>query len=118
MKEFKQRVKKKGSGNKIEDGVGVRVHLKGRLANGTVFENSYESERGPSEYIQGTRKTIPCIEKGLEGMRNGTEVDLVCPPNYAFGEEGKGKVPANAKVFYSAQVLEVWSKEQMEVIRR
>lgn len=80
---------------KVREGDKVRVHYKGTLEDGTVFDSSEGGE--PLEFEVGTGKIIEGLEKGIMGMEEGEERQLSVPPEKAYGphrDDMVGKLPA------------------------
>lgn len=72
----------------------VRVHYKGTLEDGTVFDSS--EGREPLEFEVGAGQVIEGFEKGVMGMKEGEEKQLSLPPEKAYGphrEDRVGKLP-------------------------
>ncbi len=62
----------------------VKVHYKGTLADGTVFDSSEGKE--PLSFIIGQGHVIPGFENGIEGMAVGDKKTLNIPCAEAYGE--------------------------------
>ena len=63
----------------------VKVHYKGTLTGGTVFDSSIA--RGePAVFSLG--QVIPCWSQGVAMMKVGGKARLVCPPELAYGDRG------------------------------
>lgn len=59
-----------------KEGDTVKVHYKGTLDDGAVFDES--TERGPLEFKVGEQKVIPGFEEAVVGMKEGeTKVQKV-----------------------------------------
>ncbi len=68
---------------KAKDGDTVRVHYTGRLADGTVFDTSVDSE--PLEFTLGENHVIPGFENAVVGMAAGEMKTIQVPPDQAYG---------------------------------
>jgi peptidylprolyl isomerase len=68
---------------KAKDGDTVRVHYTGRLADGTVFDTSVDSE--PLEFTLGENHVIPGFENAVLGMAEGETKTVQVPPDLAYG---------------------------------
>ncbi|MBN1116552.1 MAG: peptidylprolyl isomerase [Bacteroidales bacterium] len=62
----------------------VKVHYKGTLSNGEIFDSS--EGRNPLEFIVGTGQVIPGFDKGVEGMAVNESKTISIPSNEAYGE--------------------------------
>ncbi len=69
---------------KAETGNKVKVHYKGSLKDGTVFDDSRERE--PLEFEIGGGTVIPGFEKAVVGMEPGETKEVTVPPGEAYGD--------------------------------
>ena len=64
----------------------VKVHYTGKLVDGKVFDSSVQRGQ-PAEFpLTGV---IKCWTEGLQKMKVGGKAKLVCPPEIAYGEQGR-----------------------------
>ena len=78
----------------VKEGDTVKVHYKGTLEDGAVFDES--TERGPLEFKVGEKKVIPGFEEAVVGMQEGETKVKTIPSEEAYGprrEEMLLKVP-------------------------
>ena len=61
----------------------VRVHYKGTLTDGTVFDSS--EGRDPLEFTLGQGMVIPGFESAITGMKVGSSVVRTIPADEAYG---------------------------------
>lgn len=61
----------------------VRVHYKGLLDDGSVFDSSEGSD--PLEFTLGAGQVIPGFEQAVAGMTPGDEQRITIPPDEAYG---------------------------------
>lgn len=61
----------------------VKVHYKGSLRDGTIFDSSLEKE--PFVFIIGKGAVIPGFEKSVIGMRAGDKKTVLVQPEEAYG---------------------------------
>ena len=97
-----------GSGEQPQPGDVVAVHYEGKLADGTVFDSSYE--RGdPIRFPLGQGYVIPGWEEGIGLLREGSKARLVIPPNLAYGETGAGDgvIPPNSTLTFEVELVEI-----------
>ncbi len=62
----------------------VKVHYKGTLDDGSVFDSSEGGE--PIEFTIGQNRVIPGFEKAVEGMSEGDTKSATIPAAEAYGE--------------------------------
>ncbi len=68
----------------IETGDKVRIHYRGALEDGTVFDNS--EGREPLEFTAGGDDLIPGVSHAVIGMAVGDKKTVDVPPNLGYGE--------------------------------
>jgi FKBP-type peptidyl-prolyl cis-trans isomerase SlyD len=61
-----------------------------RLSSGQVVETSVGSE--PLTYLQGRRQIVPGVEQAVEGLDPGGSLEIVVPPEEAYGERNPSGV--------------------------
>jgi FKBP-type peptidyl-prolyl cis-trans isomerase len=80
----------------------VLVHYEGKLANGEVFDSSFE--RGePAQFPLGG--VVPGFSEAIQQMRPGDEVIATFPGELGYGERGQGPIPANAALQFRIILL-------------
>jgi peptidylprolyl isomerase len=62
----------------------VKVHYKGTLDDGTVFDSSLERE--PLQFQLGAGQILPGFEKAVEGLTPGEKTTASIPAAEAYGE--------------------------------
>lgn len=62
----------------------VKVHYKGMLENGDVFDSS--EGKNPLEFTLGKGQVIPGFDKGIEGMEVNESKTINIPSAEAYGE--------------------------------
>lgn len=67
-----------------KDGDKVKVHYKGTLEDGTVFDLSREEE--PLEFTLGSGLLIPGFENAVRGMKTGEIRTVRIEPDDAYGK--------------------------------
>lgn len=95
-----------GTGREVAIGSTVTVNYTGALPDGTVFDSSIP--RGePFVFTLGEGKVIPGWEAGLLGMKEGGTRILAIPPQFAYGEQAYGPIPANSTLIFQVELLKV-----------
>ena len=98
------RVLTPGTGASPSAGGRVRVSYRGRLADGTVFD-----ERGPIEVSLGS--VIACWSEGLLLMKAGEKARLSCPSTLGYGDQGRPpQVPGGAALTFDVDLIEIIKK--------
>lgn len=86
----------------------VRVHYRGTLADGTVFDSSYDRGQ-PAVFSLG--QVIPCWVEGIQKIKVGGKAKLGCPSNLAYGEHGMGSdIPPGAALQFEVELLGIEGK--------
>jgi peptidylprolyl isomerase len=96
-----------GSGATPEAGDIVQVHYQGKLADGTIFDSSYE--RGePIAFPLGQGLVIPGWDEGISLLSVGSKAKLIVPPELAYGEFGTvGVIPPNATLYFDVELVDI-----------
>lgn len=94
-----------GDGTSPEAGSLVTVHYHGTLRDGTVFDSSYD--RGNPVTIN-LGQVIPCWSEALQRMKVGGKSRLVCPPDLAYGAQGRPpKILPGAALVFEVELLDI-----------
>ena len=96
---------KEGAGASPKSSSVVKVHYRGTLPDGTEFDSSYKHGQ-PATFA--LNRVIPCWTEGVQTMKVGGKVKLVCPSNLAYGSRGvAGTIPPNATLVFEVELLEI-----------
>ncbi len=68
----------------VKVGDTIKVHYKGTLNDGTLFDSS--EGREPLEFEVGSGMVIPGFDNGVMGMKIGDKKTVNIPANEAYGE--------------------------------
>jgi len=97
----------KGSGAKASQGKNISVHYKGQLADGRVFDSSYERKQ-PIDFQVGVGQVIKGWDEGLQLLQVGDKARLVIPSHLAYGSQGAGGViPPDATLIFDVELMDV-----------
>ena len=83
----------------------VKVHYKGTLPDGTVFDSSIDRGQPATFSLNGV---IPCWTQGLQLMKEGGKARLVCPPDLAYGDMGSPpKIKGGATLVFEVELISI-----------
>ncbi len=95
-----------GDGTVAERGDYLSLHYRGRLLDGTIFDDSYQRNE-PLNYIVGEQRLIPGWEEAVSFLAEGDSVTFYIPSPLAYGESGSGwTIPPDAVLIFDMKVLE------------
>jgi FKBP-type peptidyl-prolyl cis-trans isomerase len=94
-----------GTGNPPAHGALIRVHYEGRLlSTGKKFDSS--RDRGqPFSFRVGTGAVIKGWDEAFATMRPGEKRTLILPWWLAYGQQGKGPIPARASLVFDVEMI-------------
>lgn len=105
---IKKTILKEGSGEVIPIGSKAKVHYRGTLEDGTVFDTS-RTRGQPFKFTVGKREVILGWDKGVATMKKGEICKLKCAPDYAYGNRNMGPIPANSTLDFEVELLD-WTE--------
>jgi len=83
----------------------VRVHYRGKLIDGTVFDSSYDRGMPIDFPLNGV---IRGWTEALQLMKEKGKAEVVIPPELGYGERGAGDViPPKAVLIFEIELLRV-----------
>jgi FKBP-type peptidyl-prolyl cis-trans isomerase FklB len=101
------KVVKAGTGRTPTASDTVTVNYRGTLVDGTEFDSSYKRGEPATFPVAGV---IPGWTEALQLMKEGEQVQLVIPPDLAYGERGAGGViPPGATLVFDVELISVGS---------
>ncbi|XP_023729142.1 FK506-binding protein 2 [Lactuca sativa] len=88
----------------------VKVHYRGKLTDGTVFDSNFE--RGdPIEFELGTSQVIKGWDHRLLGMCVGEKRNLKTPSKLGYGDQGSPPtIPGGATLIFDTELVAVNDK--------
>ena len=102
-------VERPGHGEKTKDGSHVKVHYEGWLASDFTLFDSSRAKRKPFEFDLGKGSLIKGWEISLQGLRQGTKLQIKIPSELAYGTQGVPSmgIPPNADLIFKIEILKV-----------
>uniref|UniRef100_A0A0F7CZ42 peptidylprolyl isomerase n=1 Tax=Hypseocharis bilobata TaxID=253189 RepID=A0A0F7CZ42_9ROSI len=88
----------------------IKVHYRGKLTDGSVFDSSFE--RGdPIEFELGSGQVIKGWDQGLLGMCVGEKRKLKIPSQLGYGAQGSPPtIPGGATLIFDTELVAVNGK--------
>jgi len=95
-----------GNGELAERGDTISAHYVGKLTNGQVFDSSLD--RGtPIQFVLGVGQVIRGWDEGLVGMRVGGKRILTIAPDFGYGAQAVGAIPANSVLIFEVELVDL-----------
>lgn len=95
-----------GNGPIAKAGDMITAHYHGLLADGTLFDSSFE--RGTPFNTQiGVGRVIKGWDEAFTTLKAGTKAVLIIPPDLGYGEREMGKIPPKSTLYFHVQLLSV-----------
>jgi peptidylprolyl isomerase len=91
---------------KADSGDVVFVHYVGKLADGTLFDESY-SRKSPLQFPLGVGKVIKGWDEGIQLMHVGDSAQLTIPPEIGYGSRDMGQIPPNSTLIFTVKLVKV-----------
>jgi peptidylprolyl isomerase len=95
-----------GEGEAAVAGDQLTVHYVGKIADGTVFDESWSGGQ-PFPVTIGTGQVIKGWDEGLIGAKVGERRRLVLGADNAYGDQATGEIPANAPLAFEVDVIDI-----------
>lgn len=93
-----------GTGPKPTNTDLVLVNYEGKLADGTVFDSSYQRRQPAAFPVAGV---IPGFSEGLQQMQKGGKYRLVIPPAIGYGDRTDTPFPPNSVLVFDVELLDI-----------
>lgn len=89
----------------------VRVHYKGTLLDGTVFD---ETKEGDDAVELSLDRVIAGWTEGIQLIGEGGKITLFIPSELGYGSRAAGVIPANSTLVFDVTLDEVVAEEEVE----
>lgn len=97
------KIEKAGEGDSPKAEDTVKVHYKGTLTDGTVFDSSYD--RGEPIEFQ-LNQLIPAWVEAIPMLKKGGKIEIVAAPELAYGDRQAGKIPESSTLKFEVELLD------------
>jgi len=98
-------IQKQGTGENPAKGKTVKIHYKGKMLDGTVFDDSTIRAQ-PLEFTVGIGRVIQGFDETVLDMKVGEKRLVVIPPELAYGDKGAGGViPPNSFLIFEMELV-------------
>lgn len=102
------KVEKEGDGISPKATDTVVVNYEGTLTDGTKFDSSYDRNE-PATFP--LNRVIPGWTEVVQLMKVGSKVQVVIPPELAYGEQATPTIPGNSTLVFEIELMSVQSQE-------
>lgn len=100
-------VTEKGAGKAAIPGDTLSVHYRGHMLNETtIFDESY-LKGIPYTFVLKYGNAIQGWHDGLEGLPQGTKVNLIVPYALGYGESGSPEIPPYSTLQFDCEIVKV-----------
>ena len=97
-----------GTGAQPIETSSVRVNYSGVLADGTMFDSSWDHGADSGPIVFPLNRVIPAWTEGVQLMKEGGQAVLYAPANIAYGERGAGDlIPPGATLVFYVDLLNI-----------
>lgn len=93
-----------GKGKKPKASSEVLVHYRGKLLDGTEFDNSYTRDEPVSFPVNGV---IAGWTEALQLMPEGSKWQLFIPANLGYGNRSAGPIPPGSTLIFDVELLKI-----------
>ncbi len=94
-----------GTGKSPEVSDTVRVHYRGTLRDGRVFDSSFRRGEPFETQLSGV---VECWQQGVSQMKQGGKARLLCPSELAYGDASPSPtIPGGSALVFEVELLEV-----------
>jgi FKBP-type peptidyl-prolyl cis-trans isomerase len=102
---IRYKILREGAGPKPVSGNRITAHYRGRLLDGTEFDNSY-TKGSPIKFTLMSNGVIRGWNESFIDMRKGEQRLIVIPYKYAYGSNGRGPIPPRAPLVFEVELID------------
>jgi hypothetical protein len=99
-------VTRQGTGARILPGQVVICHYRGTFLDGQEFDSSIARNQ-PFAFTLDRKQVIKGMDEGFGQLRVGDKATLIIPPQLAYGDKQRGRIPPNSTLRFDVEVLDV-----------
>lgn len=88
----------------------VKVHYTGTLIDGKKFDSSYDRPGADGKAEPATfplMGVIKCWTQGLQKMKVGGKARLICPPELAYGDRPRPRIPGGSTLVFDVELVDI-----------
>lgn len=94
-----------GDGPAVVEGQSITVHYTGWLWDGAKFDSSWDRGENIS-FVIARGSLISGWVDGIVGQPVGSQLLIIAPPEYGYGERSMGPIPGGSTLVFVVDVLD------------
>ena len=102
--EFRRTVLIEGAGEEVAIDDRVVVHYTGWTWEGEQFDSSWDRQ-SPAVFTVSNSSLIEGFVQALDGVKVGSQVIAVIPPELGYGDSNQGSIPAGSTLIFVVDIL-------------
>ena len=106
----------RGNGPQPQKDQVVFAHYRGLLGDGVVFDDSRERAT-PFVFTLGRGHVIKGWDEGFGLLHVGDKAVFIVPPELAYGDRARGKIPANATLRFEVELIALKERALSDALR-
>jgi peptidylprolyl isomerase len=104
---LKIKLTKSGKGKTLNKGDKVKLHYKGALVDGRIFDSSFERNQ-PFEFVLGMNQVISGWDQSFLFLKVGDKAQITIPPDLGYGDTPMPKIPSGSFLVFEVDIIEVF----------
>lgn len=108
-----------GSGEEVKADDVVLIHYAGALWDGKEFDSSFKRSNpdAPDPVLFSLNSLIKGWKYGLAGQHVGDRVQLVIPPEWGYGSQDQGSIPANSSLVFVVDIVDRADPQDLSALK-